>query len=162
MSRPFAPGSTLGKPSIVAARAEAEQVAELTAHLCALTGAPAETVRVVRSPLRICPLGAHIDHQLGVVTGMTIDRSVLMAFVPTEDGSVHLESLNFPQPARFTLDAIPPYAKGDWANYARGAATALQARHPLRRGLVGVIGGTMPIGGLSSSAAVTTAYLLAL
>jgi galactokinase len=116
----------------------------------------------VRAPLRICPLGAHIDHQLGVVTGMTIDRSLLMAFVPTDDGSIHLESLNFSQPAEFTLTSIPAYAKGDWANYARGAATALLAHHPLRRGMVGVLGGTMPIGGLSSSAAVTTAYLLAL
>ena len=25
----------------------------------------AERVRVVRSPYRICPLGAHIDHQIG-------------------------------------------------------------------------------------------------
>ncbi len=32
----------------------------------------------------------------------------------------------------------------------------------MSRGLVGVIGGSMPIGGLSSSAAVTIAYLLAL
>jgi galactokinase len=39
---------------------------------------------------------------------------------------------------------------------------ALQRKFQLKHGLVGVVGGEMPIGGLSSSAAVTIAYLLAL
>src|SRR5690606_15967108 len=118
--------------------------------------------RVVRAPLRISPLGAHIDHQLGIVTGMTIDRAILLAFVPSADGRIRVESLNFPQPAAFGLAEIPPVQRGDWANYVRGAALALQQRHKLSVGLTGVIGGSMPIGGLSSSAAVTIAYLLAL
>ena len=121
----------------------------------------ASLIRVVRAPLRICPLGAHIDHQLGVVTGMTIDRSILLAFAPTTNGDVHLESLNFATPARFALNDVPPYAQGDWANYVRGALLALQSRYQITQGLVGVIGGAMPIGGLSSSAAVTIANLLA-
>ena len=41
----------------------------------------------VQVPLRVCPLGAHIDHQGGRVTGMTIDRSVRLAGAPT-DGAV--------------------------------------------------------------------------
>ncbi len=162
MSQLSATSLRLGEPPVVTPRAEEDQIAELVTHLVTLTGAARSEVSVVRSPLRICPLGAHIDHQLGVVTGTTINRSILLAFVPTEDGSVHVESLNFAQPTHFRLDAVPAYAKGDWANYARGAVSALLARHPMRRGLVGVVGGAMPIGGLSSSAAVTTAYLLAL
>jgi galactokinase len=51
---------------------------------------------------------------------------------------------------------------GAWENYIRGAVNALRSTHNIRRGMVGVVGGRMPIGGLSSSAAVTTAYLLAL
>ncbi len=47
------------------------------------------------------PLGAHIDHQLGIVTGMTIDQSVMLAFAPAADESVYIESLNFPGEARF-------------------------------------------------------------
>ena len=43
--------------------------------------APAD-VRLVRSPYRICPIGAHIDHQLGCVSGMPIDRAVSLAFAP--------------------------------------------------------------------------------
>ncbi|HEX2513740.1 MAG TPA: galactokinase family protein, partial [Chloroflexota bacterium] len=30
----------------------------------------------VFSPYRVCPLGAHVDHQDGAVTGMAIDRGV--------------------------------------------------------------------------------------
>jgi galactokinase len=149
-------------PPIAQPRPEAEQIAELTAHLARMTGVDAAQVRVVRAPLRICPLGAHIDHQLGVVTGMTIDRALLLAFVPTADGTVTVESVNFNGRAHFALADVPGYVKGDWANYVRGAVRALQAQHALARGMVAVVGGAMPIGGLSSSAAVTIAYLLAL
>jgi len=154
--------SSAGQPPIVQPPSEEEQIEQLLRRLRQIARVDADEIRVVRAPLRICPLGAHIDHQLGVVTGMTIDRSVLLAFVPTEDGSVHLQSLNFPSAAHFTLTDVPAYEKGQWSNYARGAVLALQQEHHLTRGLVGVIGGTMPIGGLSSSAAVTIAYLLAL
>jgi galactokinase len=151
-----------GEPPIVQPLNEADQCEQLIRRLRQIVTVDASAIQIVRAPLRICPLGAHIDHQLGVVTGMTIDRSVLLAFVPTDDGSVHLESLNFSNPSRFGLAGVPAYEKGDWANYARGAVLALQAKHHLSRGMVGVISGTMPIGGLSSSAAVTIAYLLAL
>ncbi|NNF46272.1 MAG: hypothetical protein HKN69_05840, partial [Desulfofustis sp.] len=33
----------------------------------------AREVSVIASPYRICPLGAHIDHQGGAVLGMTIN-----------------------------------------------------------------------------------------
>ena len=149
-------------PPVLAPLSEEEQSARLIRRLRKIEHVDTDDIRLVRAPLRICPLGAHIDHQLGIVTGMTIDRSVLMAFAPTANGSVHLESLNFPIPARFSLSDVPAYHKGDWANYARGAVLALQQKYHLARGMAGVIGGTMPIGGLSSSAAVTIAYLLAL
>ena len=28
------------------------------------------------SPYRVCPLGAHVDHQHGLVTGFAIDKGV--------------------------------------------------------------------------------------
>jgi galactokinase len=116
----------------------------------------------VRAPLRISPLGAHIDHQLGCVMGMAVGPAILLAFAPTDDGDVHVESLDFPHATRFSLDQVPPLQKGDWGNYLRGAALALQHTYPLQRGIIGVMDSDMPIGGLSSSAAVTIAYLLAL
>lgn len=116
----------------------------------------------LRSPLRVCPLGAHVDHQHGQVTGLTLDAAVLLVFVPRDDARVRLWSLDFDGAVDFTLDAIPPAAPGDWGSYPRGCAWALRQQHGLRRGLDGVIVGSLPVGGLSSSAAVDVAYLLAL
>jgi galacturonokinase len=38
-------------------------------------GVPLEDIRILASPYRICPLGAHIDHQGGPVLGMTVNAS---------------------------------------------------------------------------------------
>jgi galactokinase len=150
-------------PPVRTARTEAEQIDQLLLRLKQHHPAvDPETIQVVRSPLRICPLGAHIDHQLGRVTGMTINQSVLLAFAPAPDGQIWLDSLNFGPPVTFNIDQVPPYQPRDWGNYIRGAILALRQNYQLRQGLIGVVGGDMPIGGLSSSAAVTIAYLLAL
>ncbi|MFH1568185.1 MAG: galactokinase family protein, partial [Gemmatimonadota bacterium] len=126
-------------------------------------GAALETVRVVRSPYRICPLGAHIDHQLGTVTAMAIDRAVHLAYAPVDEPRVRLRSRDFAGEVDFPLDPVPPKREGDWGNFPRGAVRALQdAGHALRRGLVGVTAGRLGEGGLSSSAAIGVAYLLAL
>ena len=152
---------TVTEPPIQTNPPEEEQIEQLLSRLEEV-GIDRELVRVAKAPLRICPLGAHIDHQLGVVTGMTIDQSVILAFAPSTDGTVQVESLNFPGMARFHINGVPPFQQGDWANYIRGAVNALRQKHKIQRGMVGVVGGVMPIGGLSSSAAVTTAYLLAM
>lgn len=119
-------------------------------------------MRGVRSPLRICPLGAHVDHQGGMVTGMAVDSSVNMVYAPTDDGYIRVQSLDFPDEEYFHVDQIPTMMPGFWGNYIRGAVHALKRDHVLKRGLNGIISGKLPIGGLSSSAAVTTAYLMAL
>jgi len=144
------------------ARSQTERIDELVTTLRRHHTVDPETIRIAQVPLRISPLGAHIDHQLGRVTGMAVDRSILFAFAPTAEPHVHVHSLDFATPTCFSLTAIPPRVQGDWGNYLRGAATALQITHGLQRGLVGVLSGDMPIGGLSSSAAVTIAYLLGL
>lgn len=146
------------KPS----QSEAERIDTLVQHLHTQYGIAPSEARIVRAPLRISPIGAHIDHQLGHVTGLTIDRTLLLAFAPSSDKSVHLESLNFPPPLSFQLDQVPAYIPHNWGNYMRGAALALQQEYALKHGLIGVISGEMPVGGLSSSAAVTLTYLHAL
>ncbi len=155
--------ATSTAPPVILARPETEQIDHLVAQLKrAFPDVDPATIQVVKAPLRICPLGAHIDHQLGHVTGMTIDQSILMAFAPATNGSIYIESLNFEAPVSFELNQVPPYNPGNWGNYIRGAVLALQRRYKPEYGLVGIVGGNMPIGGLSSSAAVTVAYLLAL
>lgn len=121
-----------------------------------------DEVRVVRSPYRVCPLGAHVDHQLGEVTGMALDRGLLMAFAPRDDGRALVRSHQFPGVAEFSLDDLPAGPVGDWADYARGAVFALRQRRPLGRGMTAIVDGHEDVGGLSSSAAAGVAYLLAL
>lgn len=121
-----------------------------------------EDIRAVRSPLRICPIGAHSDHQGGRVTGMTLNASVDMVYTPSEDGYLRLRSLDFPDKEYFHVSHESDYVPGFWGNYIRGAVLALQQDYVLKKGLTGIVSGKLPIGGLSSSAAVTTAYLMAL
>ena len=113
-------------------------------------------------PYRVCPLGAHSDHQLGKVTGLALDKGVHLAYGPKQNGVVELSSLQFSKRAQWHVSAVPQQKESDWADYLRGATIELSKRHPLRIGLSGVIEGTLPIGGLSSSAAVTLAFLNAL
>jgi galacturonokinase len=124
-------------------------------------GAAPGSVRVVRAPYRVCPLGAHVDHQLGPATAMAIDRGVYLAYAPSGSGEVRLSSLDFPGVVRFDLGDVPGRQADDWGNFPRGAALALQDRYRLERGLVGVTAGRLHGGGVSSSAAVGVAFLLA-
>jgi galacturonokinase len=136
---------------------------QLTNELMACYGVARSAVRHIFAPYRICPLGAHIDHQLGLVTAMAIDRGVLFSYAPAATREVRLRSINFAGEARFDLDASGTARSGDWGNYARGAVQALtQAGYALDQGLVGIIAGPWSEGGLGSSAAVGVAYLLAL
>lgn len=113
-------------------------------------------------PYRVCPLGAHIDHQMGKVTGFAIDKGISIAYRPKQNGVVELVSLQFPKRAQFHIASVPKHKEGDWADYLRGACLMLSKKFSLEVGLCGVIEGSLPIGGLSSSAAVTIAFLTAL
>ena len=113
------------------------------------------------SPYRICPIGAHSDHNLGKITGLAIDKGIHIAYKPKKNGVVEMTSLQFPKRAQWHIKEIGEKT-GDWADYLRGATWALSSRYPLTVGLSGVIEGSLPIGGLSSSAAVILAFLDAL
>lgn len=113
------------------------------------------------SPYRICPIGAHSDHNLGKITGLAIDKGIHIAFRPKQNGVIEMSSLQFPKRAQWHIKEIGDKT-GDWADYLRGATWALAKEYPLMVGLCGVIEGSLPIGGLSSSAAVILAFLDAL
>lgn len=140
---------------------EVKRTNEVVDELCERAGLPREDIRVVRSPLRVCPLGAHIDHQLGCVTGLTLDEAVLLAFRPCP-GKIRVWSRDFEGCSEVDLSDIPAAAPGDWGNYVRGAATVMRQTYGIANGFEGVLSGPLPVGGLSSSAAVDVAYLLAL
>ena len=113
-------------------------------------------------PYRICPIGAHSDHNLGKITGLAIDKGIHIAYSPKQNGVVEMASIQFSKRAQWHIDSVPSKKQGDWADYLRGATLCLARKHKLNVGICGVIEGTMPIGGLSSSAAVIISFLSAL
>ena len=113
------------------------------------------------SPYRLCPIGAHVDHQHGLVTGFAIDKGVDLWFNVNDVSRVHLESKTFEGTVDFDINAPTQMKERHWGDYARGAKYALKKRFELKRGITGFIQGSLPVGGLSSSAAVLIAYVMA-
>ena len=113
------------------------------------------------STYRVCPIGAHVDHQHGLVTGFAIDKGVDLFFDVREDTLVKLSSETFGGELEFDITVPAQVRQKQWGDYARGAKYALQKRFRLTRGIEGVIRGSLPVGGLSSSAAVLIAYVMA-
>lgn len=121
-----------------------------------------EPIDVAFTPYRICPLGAHSDHQLGKITGFAIDKGIYIEYGPKQNGVVEVQSAQFDKRAQWHVSSTPKEKENDWADHLRGATIALNSRYPLRVGFCGVINGELPIGGLSSSAAVIITFLSAL
>lgn len=114
------------------------------------------------TPYRVCPIGAHIDHQLGKITGFAIDKGIHIAYGPKRNGVIEVKSLQFDKRAQWHVASTPDKPEGDWADPLRGATISLYSRYNLNIGLCAVIDGELPIGGLSSSAAVIITFLSAL
>ena len=81
-------------------------------------------------PYRICPIGAHSDHNLGKITGLAIDKGIHIAYKPKMNGVIEMCSLQFPKRAQWHIREIGEKT-GDWADYLRGATWALSNRFPL-------------------------------
>jgi galactokinase len=105
------------------------------------------------SPYRLCPIGAHIDHQGGTVLGRTLTIGTSLEYEPLNSNEVLMTSDQFGQ-ASFRIGALDT---GHWIRYAQAAARVLDARRGLRAHVTGSLIGS----GLSSSASVGLAYLIA-
>ena len=123
--------------------------------------------KLVVSPYRFNPLGAHIDHQGGSVLARCLDQYTLLYFWPQRDGKcrVHANIENSQwQHAEFTAGDIAD--QHGWDAMARGAVSAFHAEFfqvdEQLKGIDAVVFGTLVSGGLSSSASVVLAYLIAL
>ncbi len=112
-------------------------------------------------PFRVCPLGAHIDHQLGLICGFAIDKGLKIKFNKTTDGSFFITSDNFDGVADFSYKNIPK-TNGLWPDYLIGSIKALKEKYELIYGINAHIDKTIPIGGLASSSAIILCYLLAI
>jgi galactokinase len=121
---------------------------------------PFENIQGVVAPYRICPLGAHIDHQGGPVLGRPIHTGTALAFTPLRTTEIRLYSEQFPDPVWFQIGEKPRV--DHWSRYAQAAGLALSSVHELRCGFIGWVNGSLIGAGLSSSASVGLALLFAL
>lgn len=118
--------------------------------------------KIAFCPYRVCPLGAHVDHQFGSVTGFAIDKGITIEYEVRNDTTVVASSENMVGEKSFDVNHIPSKV-GDWADHLRGSVRMLRLNgHQLHHGINCHITGTLPIGGLSSSAAVIIAFMSAL
>lgn len=113
-------------------------------------------------PYRICPLGAHVDHQHGVVSGFALNYGIGIAFSINDDDQCQIVSHNFEKRKKFRVTEVLE-RKNDWCDYIRGGVKALQKNgYALKHGINAYIYGELPIGGLSSSAANIISFLIAI
>ena len=95
------------------------------------------------------------------MTGFAIDKGVDLWFNIREDNIVNLSSRTFDGEVSFEISKPSQIREFHWGDYARGAKYALRKRFELTNGIDGVLQGSLPVGGLSSSAAVLIAYVMA-
>ncbi|KAI5073152.1 hypothetical protein GOP47_0011165 [Adiantum capillus-veneris] len=147
-------------------------------EVAALARCCRDDVLVVISPYRVCPLGAHIDHQGGLVTAMALDKGMLLGFISSDGNEVVLKSRQFGGNVQFRLDGdlikgclatskeeAKHLEDGTWGDYALGAVYALKKRgYIINKGIYGFVDGLKGLhsAGISSSAAVGISFLLAL
>lgn len=138
---------------------EKEKLSQLLASK--YSGINSDNVYFSFCPYRVCPVGAHIDHQRGNVTGFAIDSGISCAYVPTNSHLFEATSLNFPGTKGGSVVDTSDKC-GDWADYLRGTAKVLNEKYGIDKGIYCLIDGSLPIGGISSSAAVIISFAQAL
>ncbi len=106
------------------------------------------------SPYRICPIGAHVDHQGGVALGRTIQPGTTLDYEPLDTNEVHITSQQFGE-MKFHVGDLD---RTHWVRYAQAAACVLNPKRGMRAHVRGSLIGS----GLSSSASVGLACLKAL
>ncbi|MBN1179841.1 MAG: galactokinase [Anaerolineae bacterium] len=119
-------------------------------------GAPPDVL--VRAPGRVNLLGGHTDYNEGFVLPVAIDRAAWVAARRLHAPEARVAALDVGETATFALEPLTPRA-GEWADYPRGVAWALQAAGHPTVGMEAALTSTVPVGaGLSSSAAVEVAF----
>ncbi|MEC8194353.1 MAG: galactokinase [Myxococcota bacterium] len=130
--------------------------AELRAHM---GGAPDV---VSWAPGRINVIGGHTDYNGGLALPGAINRWISVALRRRADDRVRVRSLDFGGELsgdRGSLEAT----NASWSRFVVGCITVFEEHTPLPSGLDAVFAGDVPDGaGLSSSAALTVAWMTAL
>lgn len=126
-------------------------------------------VSLFRAPGRVNLIGEHTDYHHGFVLPVSLDKDVLLLARARTDTMLNLANVEakFP-PRQFEVSPeIPSGPRGDWGNYARGAAQELARRFGPRLGMDALVASAPPWGvprgaGVSSSSALTVVVAVAL
>jgi galactokinase len=125
---------------------------------------PGRSALVVSVPGRVNLIGEHIDYHDLPVLPMGIQRRIWIAFRTRSDSHIRAISAGPYGEREFHLPAhADPGLLGDWANYLRAAAHAVNSRWTVTRGIDAAITSNLPpAAGLSSSSALLVGFTLAL
>lgn len=119
-------------------------------------------MKTIFIPYRICPLGCHIDHQNGQVTGFAINKGIHLSYTKNNDDRIILRSLQFSKEVQFNISSVSETKENDWADYVRGIVIQLKKDYDLKFGITAFIDGDLKIGGLASSACICIGFALAI
>lgn len=112
-------------------------------------------------PYRICPLGAHIDHQYGIVSGAAINLGITFDYEMIEERKIIISSINYEGIKEIDINDYLEI-KNDWADYFRGVVKYLKRIKKIEKGLIGRFKGDLPSGGISSSSSSMIAFMIAI
>lgn len=115
-------------------------------------------VEIVKAPGRVNLIGEHTDYNDGFVLPVAVDREIIMAASPRDDGEVHLYAVDLDAKSSFSLERIERDPHASWSNYIRGVLLLLSQRGLPLRGMNAAFSGDVPLAaGMSSSAALEMA-----
>lgn len=113
------------------------------------------------APGRVNLIGEHTDYNEGFVLPGAIDKRIYVGIAKNGTRNLNVFGLQYEEQFTLNLDDLQP--RKDWATYLAGMAFHMQKDGAQLEGIDVVIGGDVPLGGgLSSSAAVCSAFGFAL
>jgi galactokinase len=119
---------------------------------------------VVSVPGRVNLIGEHIDYHNLPVLPMAIQRRLTIAYRPAQSRRIRAVSASQIGVREFEwTHSLEPGAPGDWVNYIKAAAQAIEGRWRLAHGIDAAVVSDLPAAaGLSSSSALIVGFALAL
>ncbi len=115
---------------------------------------------VVRAPGRVNIIGEHTDYNDGFVLPMAIERDIVIAACPREDGILRAFAVNLDDSAEGAVDQPARNADHSWLDYLMGVADVLAREGFAVQGADLAVLGDVPLAsGLSSSAALEMAAM---
>lgn len=114
---------------------------------------------LVRAPGRINLIGEHTDYNDGYVMPAAIDREIVFAMAPADDGRTIIHAADVNETVEIDLNNVRRDEKGGWINYLLGVIDRLKAGQADVKPFWCLFAGNIPIGsGLSSSAALECGF----